>query len=51
MMQQFQEWAQNRHSYAQNWKEETGGKVMGYFCTYVPEEILYAADILPVRIL
>jgi len=28
-----------------------GNKVMGYFCTYVPEEILYAADILPVRIL
>ncbi len=51
MMQQFQEWAENRHAYAQNWKEETGGKVMGYFCTYVPEEILYAADILPVRIL
>jgi benzoyl-CoA reductase subunit C len=25
--------------------------VVGYFCTYVPEEILYAADILPVRIL
>jgi benzoyl-CoA reductase subunit C len=51
MMQQFQEWSENRHSYAQKWKEETGGKVMGYFCTYVPEEILYAADILPVRIL
>lgn len=51
MMQQFQEWAENRHAYAQNWKEETGGRVMGYFCTYVPEEILYAADILPVRIL
>ncbi len=51
MMQQFQKWAENRHSYAQNWKEETGGKVMGYFCTYVPEEILCAADILPVRIL
>ena len=24
---------------------------MGYFCTYFPEEILYAADVLPVRIL
>ena len=23
---------------------------MGYFCTYIPEEILYAADVLPVRI-
>ncbi len=51
MMEQFQEWAQERHSYAQEWKKQTGGKVVGYFCTYVPEEILYAADILPVRIL
>ena len=25
--------------------------MVGYFCTYVPEEILYAAGILPVRIL
>jgi benzoyl-CoA reductase subunit C len=51
MISQFREWEQNRHSYAKAWKEKTGGKVMGYFCTYVPEEILYAADVLPVRIL
>lgn len=43
--------ANNRHQYAQEWKEKTGGKVMGYICTYVPEEIIYAAGILPVRIL
>jgi benzoyl-CoA reductase subunit C len=48
---QFKEWYENRHEYAKKWKERTGGKVIGYFCTYVPEEILYAADILPVRIL
>ena len=48
---QFSDWYKNRHDYALEWKERTGGKVMGYFCTYVPEEILYAADILPVRIL
>jgi benzoyl-CoA reductase subunit C len=48
---QFRDWYKNRHDYAKAWKERTGGKVMGYFCTYVPEEILYAADILPVRIL
>ncbi|UCE08510.1 MAG: 2-hydroxyacyl-CoA dehydratase, partial [bacterium] len=51
MITQFREWEQNRHTYAKAWKENTGGKVIGYFCTYVPEEILYAADILPVRIL
>ncbi len=51
MFDQFKEWYENRHEYAKAWKERTGGKVMGYFCTYVPEEILYAANILPVRIL
>ncbi|MBM2813442.1 MAG: hadC [Ignavibacteria bacterium] len=51
MITQFRDWEQNRHTYAKAWKEKTGGKVMGYFCTYVPEEILYAANILPVRIL
>lgn len=42
---------EKRHEYAKEWKTKTGGKVVGYFCTYVPEEILYAAGILPVRIL
>ncbi|MFH1049463.1 MAG: benzoyl-CoA reductase, bzd-type, subunit N [bacterium] len=51
MISKFREWNTNRHAYAQEWKNKTGGKVVGYFCTYVPEEILYAADILPVRIL
>ncbi len=40
-----------RHDYARSWKERTGGRVLGYFCTYVPEEIVYAAGILPVRIM
>jgi len=48
---QFREWIDHRHEYAKAWKEKTGNKVTGYLCTYVPEEILYAADILPVRIL
>ncbi len=51
MVETFQNWFKGRHDYAREWKEKTGGKVMGYFCTYVPEELLYAADILPVRIL
>ena len=51
MFDQFKDWYENRHEYAKKWKERTGGKVIGYFCTYVPEEILYAANILPVRIL
>jgi bcr-type benzoyl-CoA reductase subunit C len=33
----------------ENWKAG-GGKVVGYFCSYVPEEIMSAAGLLPVRI-
>ena len=50
-IQRVHEVVNNRHQYAQEWKAKTGRKVMGYFCTYVPEEIIYAAGILPVRIL
>ncbi|MFQ6109440.1 MAG: benzoyl-CoA reductase, bzd-type, subunit N [Candidatus Aminicenantales bacterium] len=51
MMESFVEWYENRHDYARKWKERTGGRVVGYFCTYAPEEIMYAAGVLPVRIL
>ena len=47
----FRDWIDNRHSYAKAWKDRTGSRIVGYFCTYVPEEILYAANMLPVRIL
>jgi len=33
----------------QDWKKQ-GKKVVGFLCCYVPEEILYAADILPYRL-
>ncbi len=51
MFERFAEIYEQRHQYARDWKARTGGKVLGYFCTYVPEEILYAANVLPVRIL
>ena len=51
IFQTFKNSIDKRHEYAKRWKEKTKGKVVGYFCTYVPEEILYAARILPVRIL
>jgi benzoyl-CoA reductase subunit C len=51
MFEPFRTIYEQRHDYARNWKARTGGKVAGYFCTYVPEEILYAAGVLPVRIL
>jgi benzoyl-CoA reductase subunit C len=31
------------------WKSK-GKKIIGYTCLYVPEEIIYAADMLPIRI-
>ncbi len=50
MFEQFRTWYEQRHEYAKDWKARTGGKVVGCFCTYEPEEILYAAQILPVRV-
>lgn len=47
----FKEMIENRHTYAREWKKRTGGKVLGYFEPYMPEEIAYAAGVLPVRIL
>ena len=51
MIEQFEKWYNERHEYQKDWKERTGGKIVGYFCTYAPEEIFYAFDVLPVRIL
>jgi benzoyl-CoA reductase subunit C len=50
-IEKFQEWYENRHEYQLDWKERTGNKIVGYFCTYAPEEIFYAFNVLPVRIL
>lgn len=50
-MDQFQQIVADRHQYAKEWKEKTGRKVIGYLCTYVPEEVIYATGALPVRIL
>jgi benzoyl-CoA reductase subunit C len=51
ILKQFNDIWELRHEYATDWKKRTGGKVLGYFCTYAPEEVLYAANVLPVRIL
>ena len=37
------------NAYVRSWKEK-GKAVVGYPCTYLPEEVLYAADILPYRL-
>ncbi len=50
-MERFQELLEDPHKYAKEWKARTGGKVLGYFGLYFPEELVYAAGVLPVRIL
>jgi len=37
---------ENRAKWALDWKKR-GGKVIGLLCSYVPEEIIYAAGMLP----
>jgi len=34
--------------YIERWKER-GGKIIGYYCCYVPEELIHAAGMLPYR--
>ena len=50
-IEKFEEILENRHQYAKDWKKQTGGKVTGWLCTYSPVELIYAAGMLPVRIL
>jgi len=35
--------------YITKWQAE-GNKVLGHYCTYIPEELLFAAKLLPYRI-
>lgn len=48
---QFKTWYEQRHDYARDWKQRTGGQVAATMCTYTPEELLIAAGMLPVRVL
>ena len=50
-LERFREILKNRHEYARAWKKQTGGRVLGYYEPYMPEEIVYAAGILPVRLI
>ncbi|MDR1571881.1 MAG: 2-hydroxyacyl-CoA dehydratase [Clostridiales Family XIII bacterium] len=50
-MDRFRNILENRHDYAREWKKRTGGRVLGYYETYMPEEVAYAAGALPVRIM
>lgn len=50
MIKVFEDLVLNRHDNAIKLKNN-GKKVFGYFCSYVPEEIIHAAGIIPVRIM
>ena len=51
IIEHFQYILENPHEYAKSWTQRTGQLLSGFMCTHIPEEILYAAGILPVRIL
>ena len=47
---EFKKWLENRHDVVKEWKEKNKKDVFGCLCCITPEEIIYAADALPVRI-
>jgi benzoyl-CoA reductase subunit C len=47
----LKEYAVDPSTYLKRWKAKTGKKILGYFCTNTPEEMIQAAGFLPVRIL
>ena len=49
MFGKINELVENRHQNAREWKEN-GRKIVGYLCTYSPEEIVHASGGIPVRI-
>ncbi|MFC1901094.1 2-hydroxyacyl-CoA dehydratase [Chloroflexota bacterium] len=51
VMDEFHNIVNSPHQFAINWKKETEGKVIGCIGTNLPEELVYAAGILPVRLL
>ena len=46
----FYEIVNDPMGYAEKWKQDHGGKIIGSFCSYTPEEIIFAADALCFRI-
>ena len=47
---EFKDLASNPYQYAAEQKKQTSQKIIGYFCSYTPEEIIHAAGALPFRI-
>jgi len=49
VLEKFSESVPLQNPWIESWKKE-GKKVLGTFCSYIPDEIIHAADILPIRI-
>jgi len=47
----FNRVSQNPIEYAKEWKKKKDKNVIGFLCTYTPEELIHAADALPFRII
>ncbi len=50
IIERFQKAAKDPGAYARSWKEKNQKDVIGYFCSYAPEEIILATGALPFRI-
>lgn len=50
MFNSFAEIVANRHSHIAGLKDRRKKPIIGYVCSYVPEEIVYAAGAIPVRL-
>lgn len=51
MFRDFENILENRHKHARELKNAKNNKLIGYMCSYTPEEIIYAAGLIPVRFL
>ena len=47
---QLKDIAADPYAYARKWRADTGRPVLGFFCSYTPEEIIHAAGALGVRL-
>jgi len=50
MVAALEKYVTDRHTVIKEWKEKNQRKVFGYFCCVVPDVILFAGGVLPVRI-
>lgn len=50
IIERFQKAAKDPGAYARRWKKKNQKDVIGYFCSYAPEEIILATGALPFRL-